>query len=373
MGPIVHVVQHLVPGGLEVMVLELARAQARHHAVLVVSLEGDRASAEAHWPRLARETTRIVYLGKKPGVDPGLVWRLTRLLRAEGAVGVHTHHIGPLLYAGMAARLCGNLRHIHTEHDAWHLQNAKRRRLAQIALWIARPVLVADAPHVADAVVAALGGARPLVVLNGVDVSHFAPGDRAAARAALGLPGAAPIVAIAARLETVKGVDVALRALAGVPGAVLAIAGSGSERDNLKALSIDLGINDRVIWLGHVDDTALLYQAADVVCLPSRAEGLPLALLEAQACGRVVVASRVGGVPGGIDPESGILVEPENPDALARGLQKALCKAADRPGSGDPRDFVMRTASLDSMEAAYTNLMLGEPPWTPSSRTPPPP
>jgi glycosyltransferase involved in cell wall biosynthesis len=122
-----------------------------------------------------------------------------------------------------------------------------------------------------------------------------------------------------------------------------------------------------VIWLGHVDDTALLYQAADVVCLPSRAEGLPLALLEAQACGRMVVASRVGGVPGGIDPHSGILVEPEVPTALARGLlaalarglQMALCKAVDGPGAADPRDFVMRTASLDTMEAAYTNLMLG--------------
>jgi glycosyltransferase involved in cell wall biosynthesis len=365
--PIVHVVQHLVPGGLEVMVLELARAQARHHEVMVVSLEGDRASAQGHWPRLAHEATRIVYLGKKPGVDLAVVWRLARLLRAEGAIGVHTHHIGPLLYAGLAARLHRNLRHIHTEHDAWHLQNAKRRRLAQIAMRIARPVLVADAPHVADAVVAALGGARPQVVLNGVDLDHFAPGDRAAARAVLGLPAGKPVIAIAARLEPVKGIDVALRALAEVPEAVLAIAGSGAERGHLEALSRDLGIAHRVIWLGHVDDTALLYQAADVVCLPSRAEGLPLALLEAQACGRMVVASRVGGVPGGIDPHSGILVEPEVPTALARGLlaalarglQMALCKAVDGPGAADPRDFVMRTASLDTMEAAYTNLMLG--------------
>ncbi len=379
--PIVHVVQHLVPGGLEVMVLELARAQARHHPVLVVSLEGERAAAEAHWPRLAREATRIVYLGKHPGIDPGVVWRLARLLRAERALAIHTHHIGPLLYAGMAARLCGGLRHVHTEHDAWHLQNAKRRRLAQLAMWIARPVLVADAPHVADAVVAALGGQRPLVVLNGVDVAHFAPGDRAAARAALGLPAAAQVIAIAARLERVKGVDVALRALAAVPNALLAIGGSGSERENLQALSKDLGLQERVVWLGHVDDTALLYQAADVVCLPSRAEGLPLALLEAQACGRSVVASLVGGVPGGIDPATGILVAPEDPDALALGLREALarglhlppCKAAEGPGSGNPRDFVMRTASLDSMEAAYTNLLLGASPWTPSSPTPPPP
>ena len=370
---IVHVVQHLVPGGLEVMVLELARAQARHHKVMVISLEGDRASAEAHWPRLARETTPIRYLGKRPGLDLGLPFRLAALLREVGAIGIHTHHIGPLLYAGLAARLHRGLRHIHTEHDAWHLQNAKRRRLAQFAIAIARPILVADAPHVADAVVAALGGTRPLVVLNGVDVAHFAPGDQHAARAALSLPATQRIIAIAARLERVKGVDIALRALALLPDATLAIGGSGSEAENLKALSKDLAITDRVIWLGHVDDTAMLYRAADLVCLPSRAEGLPLALLEAQACGRPVVASHVGGVPGGLDPATGTLVPPEDPEALAHGLQMALCKAAEGPGSGNPRDFVMRTASLDSMEAAYTNLMLGASPWTPSSRPPPPP
>ncbi len=369
---IVHVVQHLVPGGLEVMCLELARAQGRRHAVMVVSLEGDAASAKAAWPRLAREGTPIEFMGKRPGLDIGLVWRLVRLFRRVGAVGVHTHHIGPLLYAGAAAAIC-NLRRIHTEHDAWHLQNAKRRRLAQIAMKIARPILVADAPHVADAVMAALGGSRPLVILNGVDVARFAPGDQAAARGALGLPAGVPVIAIAARLERVKGVDVALRALAEVPGAVLAVAGSGTERENLQILAGELGIADRVIWLGHVDDTSVLYQAADVVCLPSRAEGLPLALLEAQACGRIVVASRVGGVPGGMDPESGILVEAENPAELAQGLHIALCKAAEGPGSSSPRDFVMRTASLDSMEAAYTNLMLGgPPPWTPSSKAPPP-
>ena len=358
--PIVHVVQHLVPGGLEVMVLELARAQSAHHPVLVISLEGDAASARAAWPRLARETTPILYMGKRPGLDPLLVPRLTRLLRQVRAVGVHTHHIGPLLYAGLAARGVRNLRRIHTEHDAWHLQNAKRRLLAQIALKIANPALVADAPHVADAVVKALGGARPQVILNGVDTDRFAPGDQPAARAALGLPESGPVIAIAARLEQVKGVDVALRAMAAVPGARLAIGGSGSERGNLQNLTETLGISSRVSWLGHVDDTATLYRAADIVCLPSRAEGLPLALLEAQACGRPVVASRVGGVPAALDPQSGILVEPENPDALARGLLSCLSKTATSGQSlGDPRGFVMRTASLAAMEAAYTNLMLG--------------
>ena len=356
--PIVQVVQHLAPGGLEVMALELARAQARRHPVLVVSLEGDAASACAAWPRLAQEATPLVFMGKRPGVDLALPVRLARLFRRVGAVGVQTHHIGPLLYAGLAARGLRNLRCVHTEHDAWHLQNAKRRRLARVAMRIARPVLAADAPHVADAVQAALGGARPHVVLTGVDTERFAPGDRAAARDALGLPVDVPVVGIAARLERVKGVDIALRALAALPGVRLAVAGSGSERANLQALAVELGIAARIRWLGHVDDTATLYQAADVVCLPSRAEGLPLAALEAQACGRRVVASRVGGVPAALDPASGVLVEAENPEALARGLRLALRE----PERGEPRTFVARTASLDAMDNAYSTLLLGDAP-----------
>lgn len=112
--PIVHVVQHLVPGGLEVMVLELARAQGRHHPVVVVSLEGDAATAQAHWPRLAGETTPIVYMGKRPGIDLMLPLRLALLFRRLRARAVHTHHIGPLLYAGLASRSVCNLRRIHT-------------------------------------------------------------------------------------------------------------------------------------------------------------------------------------------------------------------------------------------------------------------
>ena len=119
-------------------------------------------------PRLAREATPLIFMGKRPGLDAALPLRLARLFRQVGAVGVHTHHIGPLLYAGLAARTIRNLRCVHTEHDAWHLQNAKRRRLARLALRLAAPVLTADAPHVADAVQAALAAGmvrlRPVVM-----------------------------------------------------------------------------------------------------------------------------------------------------------------------------------------------------------------
>jgi glycosyltransferase involved in cell wall biosynthesis len=354
-GPIIHVVQHLRPGGLEVMALELARIQARSHPALVVSLDGEPEAALESWPRLRAQRDQLIFMGKRPGVDPALVLRLGALFRRLGAIGVHTHHVGPLLYAGAAARLAGVARRVHTEHDAWHLQDAKRRRLVRFALAAANPVLVADAPYVAEAVARALSRPPPLVIMNGVDTARFSPGDRLAARRGLGLPDHGRIIGIAARLERVKGVDLAIEALASVPDALLAIAGGGSEREALEAQAAMLGLAARVRFLGHVDDTVRLYRAIDLLCVPSRAEGLPLALLEAQATGARVVAMRVGGVAAGVDPATGVLVDPQQPGALAQALR-------DDPGAAlaaSPRAFVDRTASLDAMAAAYTGLMLG--------------
>jgi glycosyltransferase involved in cell wall biosynthesis len=202
---------------------------------------------------------------------------------------------------------------------------------------------------------AALGTA-PRIVLNGVDTARFAPRDGAGARAALGLPASAPVIGIAARLERVKGVDLAIAALPAVPGAVLAVAGQGAEAGALGALAAALGVGERVRFLGLVEDMPGFYAACDVVCLPSRNEGLPLAALEAQSCGVPVVAARVGGMEAACDPTSARLVPAEAPDALGAALAEAL--AAPRR---DPRPFVLRTASLDAAARAYLDLAVEQP------------
>ncbi len=349
---IVHVVQHLAPGGLEVMALELARAQGALGAdARVLSLEGEMAQAIAAWPRLAAQRDALLFAGKRPGLDPALVLRLVALFRRLRPHCVHTHHAGPLLYAGLAARLAGVPVRLHTEHDAWHLADPRRRRLVRAARALAAPRLIADAPHVGQAVAAALGGAPPVVVMNGVDTARFVPGDRAMARAALGLPAGVRMLGVAARLERVKGVDVALAALALLPSDVhLAIAGAGSEAASLRAQAEALGIAPRVHWLGMLDDMARFPPALDLLIVPSRNEGLPLAPLEAQACGVRVVAAMVGGVAAALCPQTGRLVPPENPAALAAGVIAALAHA------GDPRAFVLREASLDTAARACLAL-----------------
>lgn len=349
-GPVVQIVQHLRPGGIECMVLDLT-ARSRQPS-LIVSLEGDRAAALAAWPRLAPMADRMVFLGKSAGISPATILRLARLLRSLNASAVHTHHIGPLLYGGLAARLAGTARIVHTEHDAWHLEDPRRRRVERTLLRLVRPSLVADSAMVARSMHQALGPRNLTVIDNGIDTARFAPADRIAARSTLGLPLDVPIVGTAARLEAVKGVDVLIDAAARVPGVHVAVAGDGSVRADLEHQARSLGIADRVHFLGRIDDMAAYYPALDRFCLSSRHEGLPLSLLEAQACDVPAIVTPVGAMPDGIDPTTGHVAAAVDGDAVAEAIRRSF---DGRPGAG-PRPHVVRHFSLETMLSAYEEL-----------------
>jgi glycosyltransferase involved in cell wall biosynthesis len=352
---VVHVVQHLVRGGIETMTLELLRRTPPSMRGMVISLEGERSAAIDAWPALETFGDRLVWLGKKPGLDRHAVRRLATRLAALKAHCVHTHHIGPLFYGGLAARLAGVVRHVHTEHDAWHLDRRSNRLLQGGLLRILDPVYVADSGSVAERARYQLAIARPRVIMNGVDLKRFSPGCRTFARRSLALPIDARLVGCAARLESVKGIDLAVRAIAELPeDCHLAIAGAGSEEAALRGLARTLtpDLGSRVHFLGALDDMPVFYQALDVFCLPSRSEGLPMALLEAQASGLPVVATRVGGVPAAVDPASGALVPAGDRHALATALATTL----GRDCRVSPRAFIEGRFDAEAMAAAYARL-----------------
>lgn len=352
---VVQVVQELAPpGGIQVMVLELRRWLEADFDVHVVSLEGTVERLCASWPRVRALGDRLHGLDKPQRVDGATVLRLARLLRVISPIAVHTHHIGPLLYGGLAARLTGIRRLVHTEHDAWHLASPRRCRLERAALAVLRPCLVADAGTVAEALTHAIPSSRPLLIPNGIDTERFSPGDRVAARRALGLPVDIPLVGTAGRIEAVKGQDLLVAAMAGLPAEIgLAIAGDGSCRRALEAQAQALGLAGRVHFLGHVEDLPTFYRALDLFCLPSRAEGLPLAILEAQACGIPVVATAVGAVNEVAAPDASRLVPPEDKAALARALAAML----DCPPACDPRALVVARYDIRDMARAYQALL----------------
>jgi glycosyltransferase involved in cell wall biosynthesis len=193
-----------------------------------------------------------------------------------------------------------------------------------------RLLLSADAlPCVSQATRAQLGATAKAHVLHDGLALAPARGDRAAARAALGLPADAFVVAILGRISSWKGQDLLIRALAqlGDESAIALIAGDpwrGEERrlEELRALAGSLGVADRVRFAGFRSDVENVYGAADVVAVPStQPDPLPNAALEAAAAGCCVVAADHGGLPEIIaDGVTGRLVPPGDPAALARAL-----------------------------------------------------
>ena len=180
------------------------------------------------------------------------------------------------------------------------------------------------------------------VLRNGVDLELFAPGDRAAARQAVGLDVDGTVVLSVGQLIPRKGHDLAMRAVARLPEATLVIVGEGPKADGLRRLARRLGSAERIRFLGAIpqERLATIYNAADVLVLASTREGYPNVLLEALACGTPVVATAVGGVPEVVrDSVAGRLVEERSPEALAGAIRDLL---ADPPARAATRAYAER-------------------------------
>lgn len=356
MNTVIQVVQHLRPGGIETMALDLATFCDHHENTLIVSLEGDRDSAIAAWPRLAQYADSLIFLGKKPGLRPSLILTLTRLFMALKADVVHTHHIGPLVYAGLAARAAKVGCLIHTEHDAWHLENTHRRTLQRRIIRLTRPILVADAQTVADAMKILPLEHDIQIVRNGIDTERFKPGNQYQARRRLVLPLDVPLIGCSGRLEEVKGQSILIDAVAQMPGDPhLALAGTGSTEAALRHQAQTLGLENRIHFLGHVDDMPTFYQALDAFCLPSLNEGLPLAPLEAQACAIPTVVTDVGGSHETLCPQSGELIPSGDACAMASTLV-CMLKKPKQATHTNPRHFVQQQGDVRLMAQAYADL-----------------
>ncbi|MEU6527412.1 glycosyltransferase [Streptomyces sp. NPDC046924] len=297
-------------------------------------------------------TTRLRLLGaqvrdwratRSPG--PSLVREVRHLARLIDEVRpdlVHAHSAK----AGLAGRLAvrGRIPTVFQPH-AWSFE-AVGGRTGDLALgwerwgarWAARVVCVSEAER-ATGVHAGIAG-RWTVVPNGIDPEHFRPADTRTVRAGLaplaGLAPATPLAVCVGRLCRQKGQDVLLRAwdavVRRVPGARLVLVGDGPDRDRLRAAA-----PRSVLFAGAVPDASPWYQAADLVVLPSRWEGMALAPLEAMACGRPVVVTDVDGARESLPPSfaARCLVPPEAPAALAEALSGLLLDPPLRESLGD--------------------------------------
>ncbi len=293
-------------------------------------------------------TVRVTTLALAPGASGGLpvetlgstrlgVATLAALRRRMGAADAVVAHGSTTLPACAVAGVgLGRPIVYRNIGDPLQWSNTRARRLRTRLLLARMQRIVALTSGTADVLSTTLG-VRPdrvRIVPNGVDGTRFVPagpGERRAARDALGLADTATVALYVGALSPEKNVDVAIAAVAARPDLTLLIVGDGLERDRLERLA-DADAPGRVRFLGRTEDPGPQYHAADVVVLPSRTEGMPAVLIEAGLCELPVVASDVGFVREIVVPDrTGVLVAAGDAGALAGGIDRAL---ADREQLG---------------------------------------
>ena len=207
-------------------------------------------------------------------------------------------------------------------------------------------------------------GARPdriTPLRNGVDLQRFAPLDREAARAKLGLDGYTLLSV--GRLSEVKGHDITIKALTRLPGVTLMLAGDGPDRPKLQALARELGVQDRVRFLGPVPQTELrtYYNAADLSVLASSREGWANVLLESMACGTPVVATSICGTPEVVaSADAGRLMPERTPESLAEAVQLLRASEPDRAATRRYAEGFSWDQTTQGQIDLFSNILMGQ-------------
>lgn len=321
----------LGPGGMERLLVTHAQVGDRdrfeyHAAYLVdrphsVTAELEAAGVPCH--RLGTGSSRDVLWTRE----------LRALVRRIGADVVHVHSPMPAALARPALRtMRGRPAVVYTEHNSWDCYG-RATRLANALTYPLDDAQLAVSDAAAASPPGPLGR-RVETLVHGIDVDAVAKHgpEREAARAELGVADDTIVVVNVANLRREKAHDNLLAAVAlAVPRApelVVLCVGQGPLADTLAAERDRLGLGDHVRFLGFRDDVHRLLAAADVFCLASHHEGLPVALMEASAAGLPTVATAVGGVPSVVDDgRNGLLVPPGDAPALA----DALVRVAHEP------------------------------------------
>jgi glycosyltransferase involved in cell wall biosynthesis len=324
-------------GGAErALATTISRLDPRRFAVEVVC-DGRGPALEEY----RRHVPKVWCLDLADVFDLRAVLRLCSIMRRTKPDIVHTHLWNADALGGAAARLARVPVVVSTIHGAYHVPigergivRMRREALSRVYRGVYRGFdrLIAVSRYVADDLVHRQGirvaPAMITVVHNGVDLDGIAQLLQRAPRNGARPPR--PRLINVANFVPMKGQEWLLRALSSVipefPGAQCLFVGDGPDRRALEALAHTLGVLEHVTFTGTVVDPLGLVQDSDVFVFPSLvAEGLPMALLEALALSKPVVATDVGGVPEIVeDGKTGLVVPPRDAAALAEGIVRVL-------------------------------------------------
>lgn len=344
-------------GGADIAVLGICRALSRLDARVQLFCPAGRPVGSS----AADQGIRTVSWRTHGKLDLVTVLRLASLMKRSGIDVIHTHLSTASLLGAFAARLAGkaSVAHVHG--------------LNKITCFNYSTLVVAVSEAVKQHVCSqGLSEARVRVVHNGVDLSQFSPSDSCGAELPFASRNGTPLFSVFGRLSEEKGQRVALGAMSillkDYPDAKLALAGEGPDLGELQAAAEALGISSSVYFTGFLPNVRGLMLASNAVIVPSLKEGFGLVAIEAMALARPLVATSVGGLAEVVlDRETGLVVPPNDPSAMARSMKsliedRALAERMGRRG----RERVADCFELESQTRALLSILreaAGRPSW----------
>jgi glycosyltransferase involved in cell wall biosynthesis len=366
---VLYVITELDIGGAERALCELARRLDRQRFTpQVACLTGEGPLVEP----LRESGVPVHLLGACCKADLRALWRLRQLLREADVAHsflFHANLLTRLAAIGTSARAVISSARV-TEPDRPH-----RRTLDRLTHRLVNAEVCVSSGVRNWLIEGGLPAEKLVVIPNGVDVKRFAGRDPAF-KSELGIAPEAPLVTTVGRLTEQKGIEgfieAATTARHAAPKAHFLIVGEGPLRPRLEAQAEELGLGSAITFLGFRSDVPDILRATDLFVLASHWEGMPNALLEAMAACAPAIGTRVEGTVDVIkDGETGLLVAPRDPRALAEAM-KALLTDRDRAAAlgRAAREHVETHFSLDTMvrrhEDLYERLLAGN---VPSSRS----
>ncbi len=296
-------------------------------------------------------------LGSERGLGPTAYLRLRSLVSDWDPALIHAH----LPSAGILARLVANRPVIYTEHNIATSYRQPTRSVNRLT-YARNTAVIAVSQAVADSL-AGYPGPTPQVIPNGVAVS-VSPTEIEAVRTELGVHPGQSLVVHVGNIRPHKGHEnlIAATALLVAKDPNVMVVSVGAEKHpgdliRVRESAAAAGVSEHLRFMGRREDARSFLAAADVVVNPADVEGLPLAILEALALNRPVVATAVGGVPTVVvDNVTGLLVPPGDPEALAAGVLAALESPDAKAWGQAGAELVSTEYGIARMIADYEGL-----------------
>ena len=336
---LLHVLPNFGPGGAERMAVHLMQSLNRERFEVAAVSMFDRVGSDLE-AILERSGIPVWYLGKRRGFDPRMYFRISAVLRQFRPHIVHTHTyvlryvLLPIVYRRIRGK-------VHTVHSLAEKEVDAPGKLVHRLAFSLGVIPVAIASEVAISLNRAYGLTRVPLIPNGIPLQTYrSPAmTRTEWRRREGIGAEEVVFACVGRLTVPKNQQLLLDAFARVPDARekgrLLLVGDGEKRRELELQAQALGLGHRVRFLGVRTDIPDILGACDVFVLSSSWEGNPLAVMEAMAAGKAVIATAVGGVPElVVDSATGFLVPPGDAPALGEAMSVLLHDASRRREMG---------------------------------------